>query len=125
MISPLFPHIKESSSAPREGDLYKEISFGGHNFRLTYGYYAEFEREGWFNEPMPIYPDLMKEPRYTEEGVPLATAIQDVCEEYKGAPDGDSCSDCAYFRQQTDLFGFCYCLKRRRDPARTEVTRDA
>ena len=125
MIGKLFPLFPESSPSPREGDLYKEISVGGHTFRLVYGYYADFEREGMFNEPIPIYPDLMREPLYTQEGVPLATAMQDVCDCYVGKEEGDSCSECAYFRKGIDLFGFCHCPEKQQKPLQKEVTRDA
>ena len=95
---------------PKEGDLYKEVTISDKTFRLLYGYYESFERESPFNEPMPIYPDFIKEPHYTAEGIPIATAMQNVCEFYSGKNDEDSsCSDCVFFQKGEELFGFCNC----------------
>lgn len=95
---------------PKEGDLYKEITIAGKTYRLLYGYYESFEREGPFNEPIPIYPDLIKEPHYTQEGKPVATAMQNICEHYNGKYDEDSsCADCSFFQSCEDLFGLCNC----------------
>ena len=44
-------------------------------------------RESPFNDPIPIYPDFIKEPHYTAEGIPIATAMQNVCEFYNGKND--------------------------------------
>ncbi len=96
-------------TAKKEGELYKEIQIDQHRFRLVYGYYEDYERESSFNEPMPLYPDFKKEPRYTESGIPLVTAMQDVCGRYQGREAGDSCADCIYFQKNEDLFGFCFC----------------
>ena len=92
---------------PQEGDVYKEISICGIPFRLVYGYYEEFERESPFNEPMPIYPDFIKAPLYADDGIPFVTAMQDICQHYKGKVEGDSCSNCIFFTPSKDLFGFC------------------
>lgn len=104
-------------AVPREGDLYKEVNHGGRSFRLIYGYYEEFERESPFNDPMPIYPDFTKEPVYTDEGIPLVTAMQDICEGYYGPPGGDSCVQCEFFQKGDELFGLCGCPKNRVDSA--------
>ena len=124
MIAKLLNLDSEHALPPQEGALYKNVTISGHTFRLIYGYYEEFERNGLFNEPMPIYPDFIKEPLYTEGGVPFVTAMQDICSEYVGKPDGDSCSDCSYFQRNADLFGFCKCPKKQRASTETEVTRD-
>ena len=92
---------------PKEGDLYNELLIRGKRFRLAYGYYEEFERESRYNEPMPIYPDFVKNPLCTEEGVPFVTAMQDVCRHYQGKEEEDSCSGCIFFEKSEDLFGFC------------------
>ena len=96
-----------SQAPPKEGDLYKEIVVEGKCFRLHYGYYEEFERNAPFSEPIPIYPDFIREPHYTEKGQPLVTAMQDVCRGYRGKKEGDSCSDCLYFQKSEELFGLC------------------
>lgn len=98
--------------ALKEGDLYKEFTIGGRTFRLFYGYYEEFERE--YNEPIVIYPDFIQNPVFTDEGVPIVTAMQDVCEHYAGKQGGDGCADCIYFRTSEELFGLCGCVKRRK-----------
>lgn len=110
--------VKQISSAtdtPKEGDLYKKVQISGKTFDLVYGYYEDFERNGLFNEPMPIYPNFIKNPFYTDEGIPFVTAMQDVCENYRGKKDGDSCSECVYFKASKELFGFCECPSKKRN----------
>ena len=102
----------------KEGDVYKELTVYGKTFILRYGYYEDFERESPFNEPIPIYPDFINKPLYTEEGLPFVTAMQSVCEHYKGKNDEDSCcSDCIFFQKSEELFGLCVC------PANAELKR--
>ena len=98
-------------SIPKEGDLYREVTIHGKTFRLLYGFYEDFEREGPLNEPMPVYPDFVKDPMYAPGGQPLVTAIQDACRFFLGRPGGDSCGDCSYFRKEEELFGLCHCPK--------------
>lgn len=110
MLTKILMQGAEQSPSPKEGDLYKEVTVGGNTFKIFYGYYEEFERECPFNEPMPIYPDFIKEPHYTNEGVPIATAMQNVCEYYSGKNDEDSsCSDCGFFQSCQELIGLCHC----------------
>lgn len=100
----------EQQSAPKEGELYKEVVVSGKTFRLLYGYYESFDRESIFNEPIPIYPDFLKEPHYADDGIPIVTAMQNICDYYKGKNDEDSsCSDCDFFQRAEELFGLCYC----------------
>lgn len=114
--------LREQSPAPKEGDLYKEVTVSGKTFRLLYGYYENFERESLFNEPIPIYPDFIKEPHYTADGVPLVTAMQNVCTHYGGKSDEDSsCSDCVFFQNSEELFGFCQCPQNKRPFEEREV----
>ena len=98
---------------PREGDLYKTVTVAGKTFELYYGYYEEFERE--YNDPMPLYPDLVQKPEYTCEGHPIVTGMQDICTHYCGSDSGDSCSSCLHFQNCEELFGICTCLKRRKE----------
>lgn len=115
MLSNVLLQSVEQPPAPKEGDLYKEVTISGEIFRLLYGYYESFEREGPFNDPIPIYPDFTKEPHYTSEGIPIVTAMQNVCEFYDGKNDEDSCcADCVFFQKSEELFGFCNCLQNRR-----------
>lgn len=114
MLTKILTQGVEQPSTPKEGDLYKEVIIFGKTFKLLYGYYENFERESPFNEPMPIYPDFIKEPHYTAEGIPIVTAMQNVCEYYSGKNDEDSsCCDCVFFQKSEDLFGFCNCLKNK------------
>ncbi len=100
----------EHPHTPREGDLFKEVTVLDKTFRLLYGYYESFERESAFNEPMPIYPDFIKQPQYTAQGIPIVTAMQNVCKFYDGKNDEDSsCFDCGFFQRCEDLFGLCNC----------------
>ena len=108
----ILPYI--STGAPKEGELYKEVTLHGQTFRLLYGYYEDFERESPLNEPMPVYPDLIKYPKYTANGEPLVTAIQDTCYHFFGKPGGDSCGDCRFFRKEEELFGVCECPKNQK-----------
>ena len=62
----------------RDGDLYKIVSLFGKNLHIKYGYYEEYERT--HGEPIPIYPDFKKEPIYTDDGYPLVTQMQELCE---------------------------------------------
>lgn len=96
-----------SAQPPREGDLYRLVHIGGVTFPIFYGYYEDFERE--LHEPIPLYPDLLREPAYTEAGVPIVTGMQDICCYYNGAENGDSCISCGYFEIAEDLFGLCAC----------------
>lgn len=115
MLTKILIQDVERPPTPKEGDLYKEVTISGNTFRLVYGYYESFERESPFNDPMPIYPDLIKEPHYTAEGILIATAMQNICEYYNGKNDEDSsCSDCAFFQRCEELFGLCNCPQNKR-----------
>lgn len=110
MLSKILIHGVEQQSTPKEGDLYKEVTISGKKFKLLYGYYESFDRESVFNEPIPIYPDFLKEPHYTDDGIPIVTAMQNICDYYNGKNDEDSsCSDCDFFQRAEELFGLCYC----------------
>ncbi|MBQ8359470.1 MAG: hypothetical protein IJ030_02035 [Oscillospiraceae bacterium] len=109
MFTGLFMQDAAHPNPPKEGDLYKEVTMGGKTFRLVYGYYEDFERESQFNDPVPIYPNFIKEPHFTEEGIPFVTAMQDTCKHYSGRQGCDSCSECDHFQKGEELFGFCHC----------------
>ena len=99
----------------REGELYKEISAHGRVFRLYYGYYEENDRYSKYNEPVELYPDFIKNPVYTDEGVPFATAMQDPCQFFKGKRDEDStCYHCSYYNKCEELLGICTCTGNRK-----------
>lgn len=121
MLANLLFHGAAPPTTPVEGELYKEVTVGGRPFRLVYGYYEDFERESPFNEPIPIYPDLLNNPVYTAQGIPIVTAMQDICSCYNGKSDGDSCSECIYFQKDAELFGLCSCSRRAQAPPGEEA----
>ncbi|MBE6629774.1 MAG: hypothetical protein E7624_02870 [Ruminococcaceae bacterium] len=96
---------------PRDGDLYKRITLHGVSFELRYGYYEEFERAS--GEPIPIYPDFEKEPRYTAEGHPFVTAMQNACPHHHGADPEYGCHGCLYYKEGEELIGICTCEQRK------------
>jgi len=123
MLTKILLQNIEQPQTPKEGDLYKEVTIFDKTFRLLYGYYESFERESPFNEPIPIYPDFIKEPHYTAEGIPIATAMQNVCEFYDGRNDEDSsCSDCVFFQKHEELFGLCNCPHKKRESKERTVS---
>ena len=101
---------------PREGALYKVIELHGCQFSLHYGYYEEQERENPASELMPIYPDFLRHPRYTADGYPFVTKMQDPCAYYKGkASDDRDCGECQYYLQGDELLGICVCPKNKQN----------
>ncbi len=98
----------------KEGELYKTLIVRDKAFDILYGYYCEAERDRW--EPTPIYPDFIKNPQYTKEGLAYVTAEQSVCEHYKpkaNASGEEWCNDCMHFKLEQEIIGVCECdLKR-------------
>lgn len=113
MFTTLFAHDTGQAS-PREGDLYKQVTVAGKTFELFYGYYEEFERYGKYNDPIPIYPNFIAKPEYTDDGIPFVTKMQDICQHYQGKATGDSCAQCAHFQKGDDLIGLCRCPHNQR-----------
>ncbi len=97
----------------KEGDLYKSINVFGRVFTLYYGYYEEKDKYSKFSEPIPIYPNFIEYPMFTDEGYPFATEMQDICGYYNGAEDGESCYRCLHFHKGNELIGICRCTQRR------------
>lgn len=106
--------VNPHTAIPREGELYKTVDIAGKRFHLYYGYYEDFERE--HHEPMPIYPDLVKNPIHAENGMPIVTAMQDACPHHIGPPGEGICHECAHFQPEEDLFGLCRCIHNRHKP---------
>ena len=108
MIARILLRESEPEPTPKEGDLYKEVNIFGRSFVLRYGYYEDFERQ--HNDPMPIYPDFIKDPVHTQNGLPFVTKIQDACEYYKGTEKYDKeCGGCGYYLHGEELLGVCTC----------------
>ena len=104
--------IKINTDAPspskKEGDLYKIIRLYGKTFEIRYGFYEERDRHSKYAEPIEIYPNFIKEPQYTDEGHPFATAIQSPCPYFSGKTDENSCcGDCLHYKQCEELMGIC------------------
>ncbi len=96
---------------PKIGSLYKVIAVEDRKFEIYYGFYSDSERELW-TEPIPIYPNFLKEPIYTGSGKPLARADQDVCRHYRPKPNESGekwCNDCTHFEPGEELIGICNC----------------
>ncbi len=96
------------NSKHKEGEPYRTVEAFGERFEIRYGYYEEFERES--GEPIPIYPDFEREPRYTVRGEPFVTAMQDMCgdAEFKAVGLSDECCEnCRYFKRGEELIGIC------------------
>ena len=101
------------SNTPIEGDIFEVVCVGGHRFTIRYGYYEDTERE--ITDPIPIYPCFIKNPHYTPDGQPLVTRVQDVCEHYAPAGDGDGwCADCIHYSGAESEIGICSSKHRRK-----------
>lgn len=88
---------------------------GGRSFHI----YLEYDEQ--LQESYPAYPDFEKQPEYTDEGRPFATAQQESCPYRKPSaaakPLPDDCGGCGwFFREQTpyDPIGICMCDALRR-----------
>lgn len=113
----LFGHEPTERPSPKEGELFKIIRLYGKTFEIRYGFYEECDRHTLFAEPMEIYPDFVKEPQYTEDGIPFVTAIQGPCENFSGRMDDNSaCEDCSFYRSGEELLGICTNPNRKRSP---------
>lgn len=97
---------------PGEGDLHSLVTIGPHSFELRYGYSDERDRAT--GEPYILYPDLLTEPLYTEDGYRVVAALQSVCEHYI-PPDGrdreNCCYTCSFYPNQNTEIGICKCEK--------------
>ena len=101
---------------PKEGDLYKIYVVDDHTFEIRYGFYEENERGRV--EPLPVFPDLVKDPVYTHSGFPVAALIQPACEYYKPRRENFpeySCGDCISYDSGKAEMGRCVCPMRRRE----------
>ena len=98
-----------------EGELFKTVNVYGKVFNIYYGYYDESDRHAKYNEPVPVYPDLDKNPVCDEKGNRIVTKMQIACPHYSGKPSEDSCSQCQYFKRGEDLFGICLCESNRKN----------
>lgn len=100
----------------KEGTLYKSIDLYGRTFEIRYGYYEEFERDSEFGEPLPIYPDFIKNPLHTDDGYPFVTQMQMLCEHGISRYDDGCCADCIHYLHGDEMIGICRCEKNRKLP---------
>ena len=100
----------QSNIPPKEGDLFKVIESHGKTFEIRFGFYEESDRLSPFAEPIEIYPDFLKYPQYTDEGIPFITAIQSPCKHFSGKRDANStCEECGFYHHCEELLGICGC----------------
>ena len=106
---------KGTHSPPHsEGELFKKIEISGVVFTIYYGYYEQYERDNPHIDPMPIYPDFIKQPVYTKDGQPFVTKMQDGCIYFNGKPsESPECAECKHFIQGEDFIGTCACEHNR------------
>ncbi len=97
---------------PKEGELFKIIVLGGKTFEIKYGYYEDYERN--VGDPIPIYPDFIKEPCYACDGRPFVTQMQDACKNASGKHLDGFCVECKHFSYGDDLIGFCNFAKNKK-----------
>lgn len=101
----------------KEGDLFKIIRAHGKTFEIRYGFYEECDRHSRYAEPMEIYPDFIKEPQYTDNGMPFITAIQSPCKRFNGKRNEDStCEECSFYQHCEELLGICTHPKNKHKP---------
>ena len=106
----------------QEGDLFKVIRLWNQEFPIHYGYYEQCDRENPAVDPMPIYPNFLHQPRYTEQGMPFVTKMQDICPCYSGREGPfNECGDCGYYLHGDELMGLCTCPMNRKP----EIKEDA
>lgn len=103
-----------STKIPEEGTLYRVIDLHGCQFPIYYGYYDELDRNNPTVDPMPVYPDFIKSPRFTSEGYRFVTKMQDACNYYIGSLVKEKeCAECSHYCHGEDLVGICKCQRMR------------
>lgn len=111
----MLSHLQPNIPLPKEGDLFKVIHLHGRTFEIRYGFYEECDRHNQFAEPIEIYPDFLRHPQHTDDGIPFITAIQSPCDHFVGNKDPNStCEECAHYRHGEELLGTCTCPMNRK-----------
>lgn len=102
---------------PQEGDLHAVVTIGSHSFELRYGYCDERDRAS--GEPYILYPDLLTQPHFTDDGYRIVSALQSVCQ-YYAIPEGqtreDCCYTCRHYPNPQDEIGICKSEDMRKPP---------
>lgn len=108
---------------PREGDLFKVITVFGATFEIKYGFYDERDRHTLFAEPVAIYPNFLEHPRFTDDGKPFVTEMQEPCPCFNGRRDENSgCGDCVFYNGCEELIGICKYPRKLDNNVNLEVT---
>lgn len=117
MFSKLFGlDVEPRLPIPKEGDLFKIIHLHGRTFEIRYGFYEECDRHTKYAEPIEIYPDFLKEPQFTDDGLAFVTAVQAPCEYFSGKKNENStCEECSYYHHGEELIGICSCQKNQKE----------
>lgn len=108
--------MTQNMTLPKEGDLYKRYVVDDHTFEIRYGFYIEEERGRV--EPLPVFPDLVKDPVYTAAGEPVTALVQVPCGHYAPRQAERSegwCGDCIHYDGGKEEMGRCLCPLRRRE----------
>ncbi len=114
-------HTEQEPPAPKEGDLFKIIQSHGKSFEIRYGFYEDCDRHSHYAEPMEIYPDFIREPQHTDEGIPFITAIQNPCKNFSGKMDENStCEECLFYESCEELLGICTCPENKKDMTQSQ-----
>ena len=114
-IIAFFIRKKKTMNKVKEGDLYKTIKISNHVFDIKYGYYEETDRYSKYSELIPIFPNLLENPLYTEEGYLIATQMQDGCAHFEGEKNLHLCLKCMHYKKVDDLMGVCFCISNQKN----------
>lgn len=118
MLLKIFNGQDFAENSHQEGDLYKCLTVFGKTFELRYGYYEDFERV--HIAPMPIYPNFLHEPVYTDSGAPFVTEMQDACLHYRGTEQQDrDCGSCSHYQHGEEFLGICKCQENQKPQSAT------
>ena len=101
-----------------DGKLYATLDIYGKKFDIYYGYYEEYERSSEYGEPVPIYPDFLKNPVYTDDGRPFVTKMQPICKSGSSPFEEGLCGECPYFTEGEELIGICALPRESNDTTR-------
>ena len=108
--------MMENKTLPEEGDLYKTCIVDHHVFEIRYGYHEESERGRV--DPLPIFPDLEKNPLYTNTGELITAYVQYPCRYYiprRPEIPEDWCGDCMLYGGGKEEMGRCLSPERKRE----------
>jgi len=100
--------LTDGCKFPKEGELYKRITVGGHCFELRYGYYEHSDRP--FSDPVVIFPDLETSPLHADNGHRIVTCVQNPCTHYRPRNPAEPehwCADCIHYPHPPEEISLC------------------